>query len=57
MEDCVTTTELEQEHDYRVSERLGIMCGTDEPTESQKQIAEKEADEAITILGIMEDGE
>ncbi len=49
--------ELKTEHEYRVSERLGIMCGTAEPTEEQKAIAKKEADEAITILGILEDGE
>ena len=53
----MTTTELEMEFFYRYTERLGIMCGTAEPTEEQKAIAKKEADEAITILGILEDGE
>ena len=53
----MTTTELQSEREYRYQERIGIMCGDSEPTEEQKSIAKKEADEAITILGIMEDEE
>lgn len=51
----MTTIELQNEWDYRYTERIGIMCGTEEPTEEQKAIAKKEADEAVTILGIVED--
>jgi hypothetical protein len=39
--------EIEQERRYRIEERLGIMCGTDAPTDEQLAIAIKEADEWV----------
>ncbi len=35
--------ELRDEFSYRIAERFGIMCGTDEPTDEQRVIAIKEA--------------
>lgn len=46
----ITEEELDIEHAYRVSERLGILCGAGEPTPEQLEIAEREADEAIERL-------
>jgi hypothetical protein len=40
-----TKSELEAEHRYRVQERLGILCGSAEPTPEQLAIATMEADE------------
>ncbi len=34
------------EYRYRVSERLGILCGADEPTLEQLRIARREAEKA-----------
>lgn len=41
----MTTEELKAERSYRIQERLGIMCGSGEPTMEQIEIAEREADE------------
>ncbi len=41
---------LQAEWTYRYQERLGILAGPGEPTDEQKQIAAKEADEAIKRL-------
>jgi hypothetical protein len=38
------------EWNYRVTERLGIMCGTDEPTPEQLTLAQEEADDALREL-------
>ncbi len=46
----MTDQELRDEFAYRVSERLGIMCSTDEPTEEQREIAVKEARQACDEL-------
>ncbi len=37
--------DIEDERRYRIEERLGIMCGSDVPTDEQLAIAIKEADE------------
>ena len=42
--------ELDAEWTYRMEERLGIMCGMDEPTAEQFCIAVAEADEAMEKL-------
>ena len=34
---------------YRYTERLGILCGSSEPTPEQIEIAKREADEAVNI--------
>lgn len=39
----LTDTELKIERTYRYEERLGILCGANEPTEEQKEIARREA--------------
>lgn len=41
------TKDQTTEWNYRYTERLGIMAGADDPTEEQKAIARKEADEAV----------
>ncbi len=46
----MTEDELREEFLYRVTERFGIMCGTDEPNESQRKIAVDEAKEACAKL-------
>lgn len=46
----MTTPELEKEKYYRYEERLGILCGTAEPTSEQMEIARKEADATVTEL-------
>lgn len=43
-------TYLEYEWQYRYTERLGLLCGTDSPTPDQKAIAIKEANEAVMKL-------
>ena len=42
--------ELHEEWMYRYQERLGILCGTNTPTEEEDRIARQEANEAIEIL-------
>lgn len=51
-EDAPKTMNIQdqEEWDYRYHERLGIMCGTDEPTPEQVAIAKLEADQAIAEL-------
>jgi hypothetical protein len=44
------TPEAKAEYDYRVTERLGIMCGEGEPTLEQINIAHSEAAAAIAEL-------
>ena len=46
----MTESELQAEWDYRYNERLGIMCGSDQPTKEQDAIARQEADGAIEKL-------
>jgi len=46
----MTEQELAEEHGYRVTERLGIMCGDRNPTKAQVELAIKEADEACERL-------
>ena len=38
------------EWNYRVTERLGILCGADEPTPEQLALAQEEADDALRQL-------
>lgn len=40
-----TPDNLSEEAAYRYHERLGILCGTDEPTQEQHEIALREAQE------------
>jgi hypothetical protein len=42
-----TPAEIEAERRYRIEERLGIMCGSDVPTDEQLEIAVREADEWV----------
>jgi hypothetical protein len=42
--------EIQREFDYRLQERLGILCGAAEPTKEQQALAEKEAWDAIKKL-------
>lgn len=46
----MTESELTNEHEYLVTERLGIMCGEASPTPEQLEIALEEADAAIEVL-------
>lgn len=46
----MTEDELQIEWRYRYWERIGMLCGSGEPTEEQKAIARKEADQAIEKL-------
>lgn len=46
----MTIKDLDAEWTYRMEERLGIMCGMDEPTAEQFCIAMAEADEAVEKL-------
>lgn len=49
-----TPEEIESEWRYRYHERIGICCGTRTPTEAEKRLAEKEANEwkkALTETG------
>jgi hypothetical protein len=41
----MTLTELYTEYQYRIDERLGILCEDREPTSEQRKLAEKEAQE------------
>lgn len=38
------------EWQYRYDERIGILCGTNQPTPQQVDLAKREADEAIRKL-------
>ncbi len=48
----MTTEEPSEEHAYRVQERLGILCGAEKPTVEQLEIANREADEAVSALSL-----
>ena len=41
----MTTRELYVEWEYRHSERIGILCGAENPTPEQVEIAKQEADQ------------
>lgn len=43
-------SELQEEHAYRMEERLAILCGMDTPTAQQVAMAMEEADQAIEQL-------
>ncbi len=40
----MSAQEIAQERAYRITERLGILCGKNEPTPEQRAIAKAEAD-------------
>ena len=40
----MTTSELQSEIQYRIEERLGILCGIETPTLEQLEIANAEAE-------------
>lgn len=42
--------ELEAERIHLIETRLGILCGTDDPTPEQLDLARKEANEAVERL-------
>lgn len=44
------TASDQAEYDYRKTERLGLLCGTKEPTPWQENIAHFEAMEAISKI-------
>lgn len=46
----MTNEEAQAERRYRFSERIGILCGTADPTREQTELASKEADEAVKVL-------
>jgi len=46
----MTPDEIETEFAYRLQERLGVLCGDQNPTKEQFEIALKEAVEAVTKL-------
>lgn len=46
----MTEPELKIEWGYRYQERLGILCGADQPTAEQEKLAHQEADEAVGRL-------
>lgn len=50
----MTEAELKSEFDYRISERLGILCADAEPTPEQFHIARTEADAAIEDIKRLE---
>jgi hypothetical protein len=47
----MTQQELDAEWGYRFTERLGILCGTDNPTPAQVEMAIADADIAVARLG------
>jgi len=40
----MTRKQIETEHAYRIQERLGILCGSNEPTPEQLTLATREAE-------------
>jgi hypothetical protein len=50
----MTESELQQEREYRIAERLGILAGDQAPTRAQLKIAEEEADLAVMMLAFEE---
>ena len=44
------TKELQAEYDYRLQERLGMLCGDMVPTKEQIALAEREARKAVEDL-------
>lgn len=46
----MTETQLAAEREYRIAERLGILCGPLPITPEAKAIAEREASEAVKRL-------
>jgi hypothetical protein len=46
----MTSEEAKAEYRYLLEERLGIMCGTAEPTMEQRTIAEAEALAAVESI-------
>lgn len=55
----MTALDLKTEHEYRVAEYLGIMCGSGQATGEQLRQARAEADKTINELKpkIMTEGE
>ena len=43
------TTEEREEYRYRIEERLGILCGKNDPTDEQMAIAIAESEEWLKI--------
>lgn len=43
----LTGPELMREWDYRYEERLGMLCGSLEPTPAQKRLAREDANEFV----------
>lgn len=45
-----TEQQLAAEKQYRIDERIGLLCGESRPTLSARYVAEQEAEEAIEVL-------
>lgn len=45
-----TPEQIREEYQYRIAERLGILCGSRKPTEAEIEIAEAEADEWLKSI-------
>lgn len=45
----MTAEQLKAEADYRHAERLGILCGSAEPTPEQRKIADEERAEFLRL--------
>lgn len=45
-----TKQQLRDEYEHRINERLGILCGSSEPTPEQREIARREADEWLELV-------
>lgn len=46
----MTQPDQDAERHYRYQERIGILCGTDKPTEEQERMARGEAEEIVKQL-------
>lgn len=46
------TAEAYTEYLYRYNERLGILCGSSEPTPEQIEMAKKQAEEDVKEIGL-----
>jgi vacuolar-type H+-ATPase subunit I/STV1 len=45
-----TSKQMQEEYQYRIQERLGILAPLREPTEEEREIAESEADAWMQMM-------
>lgn len=50
----MTTADRQAELQYRIQERLGILCGSAKPTSEQLRIAHNEAEDAVARIELEE---